>query len=358
MSLWPRIASAALAVATLVSARPSRADESPYCKKVRSRAVADAALLFAPTAHLQGVKFPANGQIDTGINVGAGYQVRGALSWSPLDFYKGFRVMSVGDADCERHTAVVTVQELMAAAPDYGRLPALRKEATLLEARRSAWEAVVAKANERFAARTASLLDVEEIRSRASELERRRLQVKGEVERLSAKNLDERRLMLGELASSVEATTMKFEKEAAHVRSLDAWDVRVTGGVVPNTSPVDYYGMVQISFNLGSFTRNAYDTRYLDARQEELRKARYEVREQLRVFREQIKAAREQAKQELAIVEEREKTISTARDSLVKSDAPNAPHAVAIVELGAIFVEVDRAYLTAFIEELGRLEDK
>lgn len=353
-----RLAAAVVAVATVAFASSAHAEDSSYCKKVHARAAGDAALLFAPSLVAQGIRFPSNGAVDVGATAGSGYQVRGALSWSPLDFYKGFQVMSVSEADCARHGAVISAQELLQAGTDYGKLPALRKQAAFLDARRPAWDAIIQKSDERLAAQVTSLLEANEIRARGADLERRRMQIAGDVQRLEVRGLDDRRAMLSQLAASVEASAMRYEREASHVRSLDAWDVRFTGGLVPSASPVDYYGVVQISFNLGAFTRNANETKYLDARGEELRKARYEVSQQLRVFRDLVRSERDQAKQELSIIDKRAASLVSARAAVAGSDAPNAPHALAVIDLHMILIEADRVFLTAMIDELTRLEDK
>lgn len=354
-----RLASAAVAAFAIALTSGARAEDSSYCKKVRARAAGDAALLYAPRIQAQGIRFPTNGAVDTGATAGANqYQIRGALSWSPLEFYKGFKVTSAGDADCERHTAVVSAEELLLGGTDYARLPALRKQASFLDARRSTWETVVQKTDERLAAQVTSLVEANDVRARAADLERRRLQIGGDVQRLEGRGLDERRTMLSQLAASIEATAMEYERRVSHIRSLDAWDLRVTGGIVPNTTPVDYYGVVQISFNFGAFTRNANETKYLDARTEELRKARYELASRLRAFREQVQSQREQAKQELAVIDKRSASLEEMRVTLSRSDASHAPQALAVLDLNTILVESERVYLTALIDELTRLEEK
>lgn len=354
-----RLASAAVAALALAWSGSARAEDSAYCTKVRARAAGDAALLHAPSAQIQGIRFPSNGAIDTGPTAGGNqYQIRGGLSWSPLDFYKGFKVTSAGDADCERHTAIVTAEELLLGGTDYARLPALRKQASFLSARRSAWETIVQKTDERLAAQIASLVEANDVRARAAELDRRVLQVGGEVQRLEARGIDDRRVMLSQLAASVEATTMNYERRVSHLRSLDAWDLRISGGVVPNATPVDYYGVVQLSFNFGAFSRNANETKYLDARAEELRKARYEIGSRLRLFRDQVKAQRDQTRQELAVIDKRSASLEEMRAMLSKSEASSAPQALAVLDLNMILVESERVFLTALMDELTRLEEK
>ena len=353
----PRAVAALTCAGVITVAAPAWSQDSAYCKKVRARASGDAALLFAPTVQAQAIKFPNNGTTDAGVTTGAGYQFRAALSFSPLDFYKGFRVQQVGDADCEQHEAVVSAQQVLAQGADYGRLPALRKQVEFLDRRRPTWEAVLAKSEERVAAHVESLREAMEIRSRIMALGRAREHVQGDVDRLEARGIEAYRGPLSVLVDAADRQVMQLERKASHVRSLDAWDVRVVGGVIPQAAPVDYYGMLQVGFNLGAFSRNAQETRYLDARAEELKKARYELRDQVDKFRAQMRSAIAQAKRELIVIERQRAMLAADRTALGQADAPNAPHALAMIDLDAVLVESERVFLETLITELSHFQE-
>jgi hypothetical protein len=341
----------------LTIASPARAEGSPYCEKVRARASADASLLFAPSLQVQGVRYPKNGAIDTSATVGQGYQVRTAVSWSPLDFYKGFRVLEVGQADCEQHEAMITAQQVLTLGVDAARLPALRKTREFLAGQNPRWDAIVQKNDERLAEHVTSLLDANEVRARGGELDKKRAAMEGDVARLEAIGIDAYRGMLSSLMTSIESKAMTFERKASHVRSLEPWTFSITGGVVPQEKPVDYFGVVQVGFNVGAFSRNSADARYLDARAEELRKARYELIDQLRRFKTQVHITNAQSKRELEIVDRRLGALNEARKLLATSEAPNAPHALAILDLDTILAEADRVFLTALVAELSKMEE-
>ena len=351
------LASAGAALALVAIALPVRAEESSYCRKVRARAGADAALLYAPTLQAQGIKFPRDGTTDSGVTTGMDYQFRAAVSFSPLDFYKGFRVERTGEADCRQHDALISVQEVLAEGADVGKLPALRKQAALLEARRQSCEAIEAKSAERFQARVASLIETSELRSRVSEIARKRAQVAGEIARLEARGTESYQEMLSTLIARADKEAMAFEREASHVRSLDAWEFKLSGGVIPQDKPVDYFAIVQVGFNLGSFSHNSHESRYLDARAEELKTAKYELREQVRRYREQIVASAAQAKRELAIVDRQVAMLTSARESLEHSEAPGAPHALAIVDLDLVSADSEREFLTGLVASLSRFQE-
>lgn len=346
-------------VGVMAVAAPASAEEaaSPYCRKVRARASGDAALLFAPTVQAQGIKFPNNGTVDSGVTTGAGYQFRAAVTFSPLDFYKGFRVKSVGEADCQQHEDIISTREILMQGSDYGRLPALRKQVEFLDGHRADFDALSAKTEERVAAHVASLRDSAEVRSRVAALLRSREQSQGDAERLESRGVAMFHGSLLALVAAAERDAMTFEKEASHVRTLDAWDFRVTGGVIPQDRPVDYFGMVQVGFNFGSFSRNAQESRYLEARGDELKKARYELRNEVQKFQSLIKTASAQAKRELAIVDQHATMLAKDKASIEGADSTSAAQALAILSLDSILVESERVYLNTLITELARLEN-
>lgn len=346
-------------LAALASPSIAQADDAPsaYCRKVEARADGDAALLFAPSVTADAIKFPDSSAIDAGVLKGSSLQLRSGLSWSPLDAYKGFRVLRVAKADCTAHESVVTVREVLAQGEDFGRLPALRKQAAFLEASRATWEAIAQKANERTAAKVTSVLEENEIRARVSELTRKHVAVTGEIAILEARGVEAFRGMLSALVTKLETDSARFESEASHVRSLDPWDVRLSGGVIPHERPVDYYAILHVSFNFGAFSRNAAETRYLEARADEQKKARYETRGQVERFRAQAKTGAARARRDGELLDKQIQSLVTVRDALASSEAPNAPHAHAIIELGRISLEAERTYSTALAEELARLEN-
>ena len=333
------------------------AQDSPYCRKVRAHVASDAALMFAPTIQAQGLKFPNNGTIDSGVTTGAGYQFRAALTWSPLDFYKGFQVQTTGDADCQQHEVIVSVREVLAQAADYGRLPALEKQAAYLDSKQGEYDAISAKTAERVAAHVSSIRDSAEVRTRVAVLMRLREQNKGEIDRLKARGVEAFRGSLSSLVAAAERESATFERAASHVRSLDPWELRVTGGVIPQDSPVDYFGIVQVGFNFGAFSRNAEESRYRAARADELKSARYELRSEVAQFHAHVKSTAAQAKRELAILEKQAAMLAADKAAVENADASNGALALALITLDTILVESERTYLTNLIAELARLEN-
>jgi hypothetical protein len=144
------------------------------------------------------------------------------------------------------------------------------------------------------------------------------------------------------------------------VRVLDSWSVHFTAGYIPpffGADHSDYYGMVQLSHNLGGAWRNAAETRYLDAREDELKSARPELVSRIASFRANLRATVTQAQRELAVLESRVSALNAGRAALETSDALKAAHALALIELELIAADSERAYLIELIAELRTLEE-
>ncbi len=337
---------------------PTRAwaqESSPYCREARARGTSDAVILMSPQLVAQGIRFPGSGVDLTTVGAPNQYQARVGLAFSPLDFYKGIGVMDTADADCAQHEAQVAIEALLLTADDAGKLPALRKQAAYLDGHRAEWQAVGAKEEERFTARVITLAELQDSRSRVAELERKVAQTHGEAERIDARAAPRPSSSLRTLASNFVARANEFENEVSHVRSLQPWQFRVTGGIVPSDQPVDWYGLVELSFNLGAFAHNHQETLYKEARDDELRHARYELDGRLRDFQKQAEATRTQARRELEIVGRQLGTLATTKQALERSEAPNVLHAVAILTLEQMSLESEQVFLRGLVDELSLL---
>ena len=362
LSKCPLLCAALAAVAVTATSASAQADEAAYCRKVRARAAADAALLEAPQVLAEAIRAPSGlqpgGKLDP-TTPGHGYQIRAGFTFSPLDLYRGTRITVVAGADCEQHEAVTAAQEMLIHAPELGRLAALRDQAAFLDAERPSWEGVVAKMSARFAAQTATLVDLETVRAQTSGIARQRAQIAGEIAHLEATGLADYRGSIPALIRQIHDKSMSFEREASHVRSLDAWKVNITGGYLPpiyGPGTSDFFGVVQVAYSLGGPWHNAEDGRYLSARAEELSKSRQETERQLQLLVESVRAASVQASRELEIVERRIAEIDSLRIIVAASDASSAGVALAHLDLDKLSAQADRVFLASLVRELSRLE--
>src|SRR3954463_1572720 len=138
-------------LASFVSAS-AVAQQTPYCKQVRAKAASDADYLMTPRVILQGLHF-ANGSDLAGPISDNGYQVRTGLSFSPIDFYKGRGVLRAGDADCRRHEASLSLDDVLGHGAEVARLAALLEQGEFLRTRTEDWRGLAGRAAARLSQR-------------------------------------------------------------------------------------------------------------------------------------------------------------------------------------------------------------
>lgn len=339
------------------------AEPSAYCRKIKARASADAALLMSPQLVAQGIRSPNIGLFDPSVAASTGvYQVRVGLSFSPVDFYKGLKVTSVSDADCERHHAQRNIEELLKQVHDIGKLPALRQQVEYLESQRKQWQTLKRVAAERLDIQAITVMDFNELEKRATSLERRVAEQQGEAERIAARNYADPATEMSLLAGAYTSSSNAYEEEVNGVRSLSAWQLKLSSGIVPlsgqtrGAAPapyqIDWYGFLEFSFNFGSL--NGLGGKYLEARQQEVSSAPYELVEMLAAFQRETQARLAQARRELESVERQATSTGKARQLVQQSQAANSAQAVALLQLDEVWLESERRYLTTLADELSK----
>lgn len=346
-------AAAVAATGLLLFGGAARADESPYCRKVRARAASEAALLMSPELLAQGIRFPENGRIDMGATAGTEYQARAGLSFSPTDFYKGLRVMRAGEIDCARHASSDALDRLLDPAGDRARLVALRQQAAFLRAHRSEWQALSAKAEQRLSERVITLLELDELRSRVNTLEHKLVETEGEAARLQARNPEAPASPGPTLVQQHSERTIELEQVESHLRTLDAWDLRLSGGVIPRAGSLDWYGLAEFRFNPGALVRNRQEGRYLEARGDELKSARYEPHARARRLQEEMSAVREQARRNLELLDQQLSAVDRTLRLLEDSAAPTSAHTRDVLKLEELSFQTDRVFLLGLASTLS-----
>jgi len=365
-----------LAAACLSPSLAQADDESPYCRAIEARATGDASLLMTPKAIAQGYRIPGadqstsapGGMTPIGATNGS-FEARVGGDWSPTDFYKGVQTMALGRRDCAQHEAEAAVDRLLAQATDVGRLPALRKQAAFLDAHHAEWQEIAKKEQERFNARVISVVDLNTVLIRIVGLEKTLATAHGEADRLEARAYTRPPAPLGTMEADVVARENEYEAKFSHVRTLQAFNALLVTGAefaqesnsttvgksttTTTTFAPGWYGVVELTFNLGFFLDYAKEGTYLDARAEELKNARYERAWRLRSFQKEIEAARREAQSELDIVERQLTAISATRRTLELAETPNVLHAIASLKVDEISAGSDQTYLRALLDELG-----
>ncbi len=309
---------------------------------------------MSPRLFVQGIKFPGNGQLDVGVTAGSGYQMRTGLAFSPLDFYRGLDTLRVADADCEQHDTASAIQVLVVKGSLQARLSGLRAQAAYLTAHREEWRQLSDKAVTRLSERVITLVEFDSLRQDVDALEHKLVQAEGDANQLASISSRLPEEPLSTLARQYVERAMRFEEAQSDLRKLDAWQIQLTGGIVP-IAPVDWYGVAEVSFNFGGLARYPQERRYLQARGDELRQASYEPESQLREFRAQATAALDEARHDLAIVERDVAVFASTRGILQKSEAASVAQSLDTLTVQQIAAEADGVYLRADITELASL---
>jgi len=348
----PAMRTVFIALLLLLSASRALAQQTPYCTKVDERAADEATTLMSPKLLVQAIRYPQGGQLAGGAISGRGLQPRAALSFSPTDFYRGLEVRGAGRADCAAHEAARTFEASLQQS-ERARHGALRAQISYLEAHREQVHASLSKAAARFAEHAITLAELDDLRERVNALDRRLAQAQGEAQLAEAKQVTAPSpISSRQAARAYNQDSLRLAEAESRVRSGLPIQVQVTAGVIP-LAPVDWYGMVELSVNLGGAVRRFGGDRYVKARTDELAHAPNEASSRLRQYRLELTALLAQAQSELSLVEQDLQMVSSMRQVLETSEAPNIAQQREKVAVAQISIEADRIFYQALVHGLS-----
>lgn len=348
-----RILAALAAASVTVAWSGSARAEGPtdYCRKVTARAEGDAALLFAPTLHGQLIRFPTGSPADTtGLQIGTGVQPRASLSIGVLDIYRGVGVLETAKADCRRQASVSSLEEIIAQRVDIGRVPALERKLGFLRANEPAVKELVKNAEDRFAAHTSTLSEVQDIRLHALSFGRQIAEAERELAVAKARGLAMPEGALVDILRGYEHHTVELEARVSHLRNLEPWKLGVSGGVAATPS-AEVFGIIELSYNIGGLFSVGAQRRAVDARASELKNARYEMRQQIETIARELRANADQSRLQARAIESELTRMSRDRASLEGTEAPNKHTVIATMTLQMIDLEAEHTFLTALAEK-------
>lgn len=342
-----------LAVAFAASPLTAAAD-SAYCRAVRARASADASLLMSPQIVTQALRYP-DFYIANGVG-SARAQARAGLAYSLVDLYKGFGVLSVAEAECEAHASRAAIEELLLQGSDLCRLPALHAQVAFLEEKQGEWQSLLSREEERFARRLITLTELTEIRIRAAQLERQLARAGAELRHLSSTGVRRPDSPLSSLSGRYLARAGEVEQRVSHVRSLSAWQLKLAGGATTiSADRPDWYGLLEVSFNLGAFAERRSDARFLEAQSETLATDPAELVGRVEELKTRMRGTRSQAASELVAIERHRSQVAQARRTLESAEPAAAAHAAALLSYDDISIGAEETYLRALRDELDTI---
>ncbi|MCA9609564.1 MAG: hypothetical protein KC619_28390 [Myxococcales bacterium] len=344
----------ALALATFASPAVAQT-QTPYCRRVRAEAESHAFLLFSPRLAVQGLHVPlVGGTTGTGVVQGTEWQARAALSFSPMDMARGALVLDQAGAECGRHTARDEIQDALDEGASYGRIPALRSQVEYYRSQRSAIEQLLADAQ---AARDEQLITMQElndVRLRANAIERHVQMLEAEIDRLAGDEEDREasdRPIRAQL-DDYESRALDLARAQSDLRRLNPWQVSVSAGIVP-LSTFDWFGAVELSYNLGGIAQAFAEDEAVAARAAELREADYEMRHAVERFERHMRESTADLRDAIQLLDAQARLLDEQRELLTRAseETAEAQHSLRMVEMNRIELEGDRVYRRTLLSE-------
>lgn len=342
----PRHADASPTIEAASSEPEVVSSAAAYCRKVRARAQADAALLSMPKVGLRALRFPFGTLADEGLpwNEDRSAQLRAFLSVSPIDIYRGAQIRSAADLDCVRYATEQGIAYFLAHGDQHVHAVALREKAAFLEQRTREADSYVAAAKERIQKGIITLSAFNEVLAAHEALVRALLTAKSAVRQQQVRNVTPPRLDIEQSRRDFVRASMQLERQLSHIRSLDSWRVDLRGGILARDG-VDYFAMAEISYSLGGPSHTSNEDRYLQARTDELQQAPGQLAYESSIATKQTQEKVDAAKSQIELLQRRLHVLQDAHNALSSSDAPRASHYAALFALRKTALEAEIVYL-------------
>lgn len=351
------------ALAILPPASPAHAQPSDHavrCRRIRALAESQSALLLFPSVWVEGLHVPQFGvsggaTSGDGIVGGPPWQLRTALSYSPLDTARGAVLLAAAESRCRQAEALTRARQALELGKDLGRLPAAEAEVRALVHARSRVAAWTARMDERVEAGLATEHDRQRVRREVARIEQRVDQLHSEIKQLRAAGHDDiDATSLRDDLDAYERATMTLERQRSDIRRMMPFTVNVRAGVVPIDN-VDWFGQVTLGINLGALMLNGAEDAYLDARAEELTQHVGELRSRVDRLTESLKGALSGVEAEADRVQTQAETLAQQCALFERVETVEVDTLRVMTQLSLVFVSAQRARLRALTTYLSRL---
>jgi hypothetical protein len=357
----PSIISALAAMVLLVAPESTpRADSLPdppddYCARVWERARSDAALLFGPRIGVQAIRFPpASGTDVAGWSVAQRQtQVRPFLDYSLTNVLEGRLALDRADAECRRRKLSRPVEEAIRIATDQGRRAALLKEIAFLAEKAPEVARLEREAEKRLEEQVSTLSELTETRLFVLNLQQTQLDAEEAVARIEAMPASEPTGPVSQLAERYREATMEVERIDSRMRRIEPWSLSLRGGLAatPASSSVDWFGAVELGYNLGGLVRIGAERNYLAARSRELESTAAELLPAARTLDGVLAGSVERLKRDSQILEETTGQLGRDAAALEHADTARQSHAIAVLTLRRLAVEARLVYLRELAQQ-------
>lgn len=332
---------------------PARPDD--YCKRVWEHARSGAALLFAPRVGVQALRYPPTGASDvTGWDAAQRQvQVRSFIDYSLTHAVEGKYTLDLADAECQRRQAAQPVQEAIRVATDQGRKSALVKEIAFLTEQAPEIARLQREAEQRLAQQVGTLSELAEIRLLVLGLQQAQLEAEADLERLEAVPVPDPAGPVSAAAAHYAQATMNAERIDSRIRKVAPWNVSIRGGLAatPASSAVDWFGAVELSYNLGGIVSLGAEHNYLTARARELESSSSELVPAARALDRALAGSVERLRKECSILEGLATQLRGDATALEGASTPKQPHSLAVLTLRRLAVETRLVYLRELAQQ-------
>jgi hypothetical protein len=321
----------------------------PYCERVREAANSTASVLLGPRVVVAAIKFPLGGDLQgTGAPTGSLYQMRAYGSWSVTNAYQGLLSLQLGDADCKRQRLAHDVEGAIRLASNQGRKSALLAEVAFLMESEPTISNIADGAEGRRRAGVSTVVELAEIRSLVAALRTTRLEAQAAVGELDATPLPEPVGPIGPDAQEYSRVAMDYERIDSRIRQVAPWGMNVSGGVASSSvAAVDWFGTVEVSYNLGGLGQVPAERALLSARRRELETSSTELEYAARAVDASLKKSVSLLKSQIELLADAEKGIEADLAAVTGAPVPDQMHAAAALKLRWLALRAQLVYLRA-----------
>jgi hypothetical protein len=337
---------------TTSSDEPAAFRLDDYCERVREAGKSIAAVLLGPRIGVQAIKFPAGGDLALGQTSASEIQLRGYTQYSFTDAVHGILALKLGEAECRRQRLAQPLEDAIRVATDQGRRNALSREVEFLKENDEVVAELERDAEARQRAQVGTLQELIEIQTLASAFRTQEAETEDDLSRLDASALHEATLPLSKQATEYQQASMDVERLGSRIRQVSPWTFSVSLGLAANSViPVDWFGTVELSYNLGGLVQTAAEARILSARERELQSATYELVYAARVVDAALGQSVERLKRQISVVEKEVLGLRAEETLLESSDAPGRLTLLAVVKLRLLVLQAQLVYSRALAEQ-------
>jgi hypothetical protein len=300
---------------------------------------------------LSGLRFPAGRDVD--LPTGETMQVRIGLTVTPFEIYRGIRVLDSAEVDCRLENAAAQLEAWLQAVEQSPDLSARRAQRAYLATHQPEWATLIEQAQARRDANVITMLEFNDVQSLVTQLERKFEQSKTDPTVPTSAG-EPVHGQLGALLKDYTDQALERERRFAGDRAAEAWSLRITGGVIPlPTNAVDWFGIAELTYNLGGLFQGSASSELVAARREVLQDEPRGLVQRARNLSTRFSAQRAQAQRELRALEERLSFLERALSALASADTPAIAHVRDALTLERYASESERAYLLASTEALS-----